>query len=94
MRASAQELDQDWQDSEEVAAQLTTKLRAVCAFATERCLAIGGRALRLAGAAAVLEGNVLQRIHRDLTVSAQHVMISDVSYEAYGKSVFKATSPE
>jgi hypothetical protein len=29
--------------------------------------------------------NVLQRIHRDLTVSAQHGMIADVAYEDYGK---------
>ena len=63
------------------------KLRAVCAHATERSLAIGGRALRQAGAGAVASRNVLQRIHRDLTVSAQHAMISDSSYEDFGKEL-------
>ena len=73
-------------DTDDVPA-LTIKLRAVCAFATEQSLAIGGRALRHAGAGAVLDSNVLQRIHRDLTVSAQHVMISDAAYEDYAGSL-------
>jgi alkylation response protein AidB-like acyl-CoA dehydrogenase len=63
------------------------KFRATCAYATETSLTIGSRALRHAGAGAVHGSNVLQRIHRDLTVSAQHAMISDVSYEAYGKLI-------
>jgi len=62
------------------------KLRAVCAHAAERSLAIGGKALRQAGAAAVANDNVLQRIFRDLTVSAQHAMIGDVAYEDSGKA--------
>ena len=70
-----------------------SQLRAVCAYATEQSLHIGGRALRHAGAAAVLDSNVLQRIHRDLTVSAQHVMISDVSYENYGKEILGRLDP-
>jgi alkylation response protein AidB-like acyl-CoA dehydrogenase len=65
---------------------LTERLRAVCALATEQSLDIGNRALRQAGAGAVLDSNVMQRIQRDLTVSAQHFMISDVSYEIYGRS--------
>jgi len=64
---------------------MIVELRAICALATENSLQIGGRVLRQAGAAAVLKDNVLQRIHRDLTVSAQHFMISDVSYEDYGR---------
>jgi alkylation response protein AidB-like acyl-CoA dehydrogenase len=67
------------------APEIAVKLRAVCALATERALDIGGRALRQAGAGAVLATNVLQRVHRDLTVSAQHVMISDVAYELHGR---------
>jgi alkylation response protein AidB-like acyl-CoA dehydrogenase len=65
---------------------LADRLRAVCALATEQSLEIGNRALRYAGAGAVLETNVMQRIQRDLTVSAQHFMISDVSYELYGRT--------
>ena len=62
------------------------KLRAVCAHAVERSLAIGGQALRHAGAAAVANDNVLQRIFRDLTVSAQHAMVADQAYEDWGKA--------
>ncbi len=65
---------------------LTDRLRAVCAIATEQSLHIGDRALRQAGAGAILQSNVLQRIHRDLTVSAQHFMISDIAYELYGRT--------
>ena len=68
------------------APHLTNRLRAVCALATEQSLDIGTRALRYAGAGAVLESSVMQRIHRDLTASAQHFMISDTSYELYGRT--------
>lgn len=64
---------------------VAARLRGVCAYATESALVIGGRALRYAGAGAVLSDHPLQRIYRDLTVSAQHVMVSDESYEALGK---------
>ena len=63
---------------------LTAQLRSICAFATERCLEIGGRAMRAAGAGAVLETNVIQRVYRDLAVSAQHVMVSDAAYVGGG----------
>ncbi len=62
------------------------KLRAVSAHAVERSLAIGGQALRHAGAAAVANDNVLQRIFRDLTVSAQHAMVADQAYEDWGQA--------
>lgn len=61
------------------------KLKAVCAYAVEESLAIGGRAFRHAGAAAVHESHVLQRVFRDLAVSAQHVMVSDTAYVEFGK---------
>ncbi len=63
------------------------RLRAVCAYATEQSLAIGGRVLRHSGASAVASNNVLQRIHRDLTVAAQHIMIGDVAYEEFGRDL-------
>ena len=85
MRDSAAELWQALGDAAPEAGAIAKKLRAVCALAAERALDIGGRALRQAGAGAVLETNVLQRVHRDLTVSAQHVMIADVAYELHGK---------
>ena len=64
-----------------------TKLKAVCAHAVEESLAIGGRAFRQAGASAVHESDVLQRIYRDLAVAAQHVMVSDAAYAEFGKGL-------
>ena len=61
------------------------KLKAVAAHVAEQCLAIGGRALRYAGAGAIHDAGVLQRVHRDLVAAAQHVMVSDSAYEAYAQ---------
>ncbi|MAG00387.1 MAG: hypothetical protein QF921_03280 [Pseudomonadales bacterium] len=68
------------------APQLTGRVRAVCALATEQSFDIGNRALRQTGAGAVLDSNVLQRIHRDLRVWARHFMISGISYELCRRS--------
>tara|TARA_B100000676_G_scaffold44245_1_gene42499 strand:- start:2260 stop:3402 length:1143 start_codon:yes stop_codon:yes gene_type:complete len=80
VRDGARRLDADY-DSPDIA----VALRAVCALATERSAVIGERCLRIAGAGAVLTSHVLQRTFRDLTVSAQHYMISDGAYETLGK---------
>ena len=81
VRDAAQRLDAAYDDP-----AVGEVLHAVCALATERSAAIGERCLRLAGAGAVHTSNVLQRIFRDLTVSAQHYMISDMAYARLGKS--------
>ena len=65
------------------------KLKAVAALTAEQCLAIGGRALRYAGAAAIGDDGVLQRVHRDLVAAAQHVMVADSAYEAYGAKILE-----
>lgn len=59
------------------------KLKAVCAYAAEQSLHIGGRAFRYAGAGAVHETAVLQRVYRDLAVAAQHAMVADSVYEGF-----------
>ena len=64
-----------------------TKLKAICAHAVEESLAIGGRAFRQAGASAVHETDVLQRVYRDLAVAAQHAMVSDAAYAEFGKEL-------
>ena len=64
-----------------------TKLKAICAHAVEESLVIGGRAFRQAGAAAVHESDVLQRIYRDLAVAAQHAMVSDAAYAEFGEKL-------
>lgn len=86
VRAAAGVLQSAAQDADGIRSA-ATELRAAAAHAAERCLAIGGRALRIAGAAAIQSGDVLQRIHRDLTAAAQHVMVSDAAYETHGKAL-------
>lgn len=70
-----------------------TKLKAICAHAVEESLAIGGRAFRQAGASAVHESDVLQRIYRDLAVAGQHAMVSDAAYAAFGNALLAEYSP-
>jgi hypothetical protein len=60
-------------------------MRAVCAHVTEACQAIVARCLRQAGAGAIMPGNPLERLQRDMTVAAQHYMIGDSAYETLGR---------
>ncbi len=84
VRAEALQLQFQATAEPDVTTQAATHLRAVCALATEQSLAIASRAIRHAGAAAGMEGQPLERIHRDLTIATQHTMISDTAYEALG----------
>jgi len=87
VRDHAQQLCDALESTHPDAGHIAVATRAVCAWTTQQCQQLGNRALRHAGAAAVLQTNVLQRIQRDLTVSAQHVMISDAAYEDYGRQL-------
>lgn len=89
VRANAADLEQAVEKDGDVRAA-AAKLKAVAALTAEHCLAIGGRALRYAGAAAIQDDGVLQRVHRDLVAAAQHVMVADSAYEGYGNSVLGA----
>ncbi len=91
VRAAARELDQAAQGARGIR-PAAIKLRAVSALAVETSLAIGGRALRSAGAAAIRRGGVIERVHRDLVASAQHVMVSDAAYEAYAEALLGAAA--
>lgn len=62
-------------------ADAAAAMRAVCAHATEGCQAIVNRCLRYAGAGAIMPGNPLERLQRDMTVAAQHYMMADKAYE-------------
>lgn len=83
--------------AQELAAQPTpdpataTHLHAICALATEQSLTIATRTIRHAGASAGMEGHPLERIHRDLTIATQHMMISDTAYEALGEERLRRT---
>ena len=89
VRASAVDLEDAVERDGDVRG-VAEKLKAMAALTAEHCLAIGGRALRYAGAAAIQDDGVLQRVHRDLVAAAQHVMVADSAYEAYGDSLLGA----
>ena len=84
-RAAAQAFEEALGGPPDVLAAAAAALRAVCAHATEGCQAIVARCLRHAGAGAIMPGNPLERLHRDMTVAAQHVMMSDKAYEDWGR---------
>lgn len=86
VRESAAELWQAMDEAQPIGGP-ATKLKAICANAVEESLAIGGRAFRHAGASAVHETDVLQRVYRDLAVAAQHAMVSDAAYAEFGKEL-------
>ena len=66
-------------------AEAAAVMRAVCAHATEGCQDIVNRCLRHAGAGAIMPGNPLERLQRDMTVAAQHYMMADSAYENLAK---------
>ena len=85
VRAAALELQNDAiAQAQDTTSAIAIRLHAICTHATERSLTIATKALRPAGASATLSGHPLERLHRDLTTAAQHVMISDTAYETLG----------
>ncbi len=66
--------------------RLALELRAAASYCTEVAADIVTRAFRYSGAAAIYEKNVMQRCLRDINVAAQHLMVSEVSYELLGKT--------
>lgn len=66
-------------------AQLQVEMRSVTTLVTDIALDVTTKAFRYAGGSAVHLNNVLQRCLRDLQVGSNHLMVSDSSYEMYGK---------
>jgi alkylation response protein AidB-like acyl-CoA dehydrogenase len=65
--------------------RLHAQMRAAAAFATEVAADIVTEAFRFAGGGAVYRTHRLQRLLRDINVAAQHLMVSETAYEAYGQ---------
>ena len=84
-RAAAAAFDEALSGPEAGFVGAATNMRAICAHVTEACQTIVARCLRQAGAGAIMPGNPLERLQRDMTVAAQHYMIGDNAYEALGR---------
>ncbi|MEE2982093.1 MAG: acyl-CoA dehydrogenase family protein [Pseudomonadota bacterium] len=68
-----------------VSVRLNSELRSVATYCTEVASRITTQAFRYSGAGAVYQDSVLQRCLRDINVAAQHLMVSEVSYENLGQ---------
>jgi indole-3-acetate monooxygenase len=80
---------------ESVPPQLALETRAAAVYCTEIAVDIISQAFRYSGAAAIYEKSIMQRCLRDITVAAQHLMVSDVAYELLGKThlAFEGINP-
>jgi alkylation response protein AidB-like acyl-CoA dehydrogenase len=71
--------------------QLSTRqlceLRAVATYCTEVALDIVTEVFRYSGGSAIYERNILQQCLRDINAAAQHLMVSEISYENLGRTL-------
>lgn len=61
--------------------RLQSALRAIGTYCTEIATEVVTQSFRYAGGSAIYSGHVLQRCLRDVQVAAQHLIISETSYE-------------
>ena len=60
-------------------------LRTNACYCTEVAADIATQAFRYAGGSAIYQQSAMQRCLRDINVAAQHLIVSDTSYENLGK---------
>ena len=63
------------------------ELRAVATYCTEVALDIVTEVFRYSGGSAIYEQNILQQCLRDINAAAQHLMVSEISYENLGRTL-------
>lgn len=66
--------------------RLAIELRAIATYCTEVSAEVINEALRHSGAGAIYDESPMQRYLRDINVAAQHLMVSNLSYELLGRS--------
>ena len=66
--------------------RLALETRAVACYCTEVAEDIISQAFRYSGAAAIFEKSAMQRCLRDINVAAQHLAVSEISYELLGQT--------
>jgi alkylation response protein AidB-like acyl-CoA dehydrogenase len=67
------------------------ELRAVATYCTEMALEIVTELFRFSGGGAIYEKNILQQCLRDINAAAQHLMVSEISYENLGQVLLGVT---
>lgn len=61
--------------------------RALATYTTDLACEIATQAFRYGGGGALFQPNILELLLRDSNAAAQHIMVTDVAYEAYGKEL-------
>jgi alkylation response protein AidB-like acyl-CoA dehydrogenase len=64
---------------------MQVEMRSSATYATEIAVDVVTRAFRAGGGSALYESSILPRCLRDINAAAQHLMVSEVTYEHYGK---------
>ena len=72
---------------ERISSRLQGELRAIATYCTDVALEVVTEAFRYSGGGAAYETNILQQCLRDMNVAAQHLMVSDISYETLGQMI-------
>jgi indole-3-acetate monooxygenase len=67
------------------------ELRAVATYCTEVALEVVTEVFRFSGGGAIYEKNILQQCLRDINMAAQHLMVSEISYENFGQTLLGVT---
>ncbi len=63
------------------------KIVAMAAYCTETAAEVVSHLFHFAGAGALFNENILQRLYRDTVGSAQHHVISNIAYDRFGQSL-------
>jgi indole-3-acetate monooxygenase len=67
------------------------ELRAVATYCTEVALEVVTEVFRFSGGGAIYEKNILQQCLRDINAAAQHLIVSEISYENLGQTLLGET---
>lgn len=65
--------------------RLQSALRSIASYCTEVAADVTTQAFRYTGGSAIYASNVMQRCLRDIQVAAQHLIISETTYENLGQ---------
>jgi alkylation response protein AidB-like acyl-CoA dehydrogenase len=72
---------------------LQMKMIGSSVLATDTAVDVAGKAFRYAGGGALYSNGLLQRYFRDVVAAAQHLAVSNVAYEGYGRQLLGIEDP-
>lgn len=78
-------------DGQSVSLRQQCELRAVATYCTEVALEVVTEVFRFSGGGAIYEKNILQQCLRDINAAAQHLIVSEISYENLGQTLLGVT---